>query len=296
MPTFKEVCLVVATDDGARGARFTFTADRATDTSLELDFRDPLLDLVLTLHFVVRDDLIARHATLHNAGARALNLERVLSAALPLPPDDYDLVSLHGQWGREFGLQQRPLLPGRITIGSTRGFTSHEANPWFAIRRAARRRTPRPGLVRRACLERQLAVVFEVERNDALNVVIGISPSTLPGTWRPARRSRRRRWCAATPRTGWAARRACSTRSRRMRCCPAATATSSARSSTTRGKRPISTCGPSQQIELARRAAAMGVELFVVDDGWFGTRDHDTRRPGRLDSQSAQVPERPAPS
>ena len=31
-----------------------------------------------------------------------------------------------------------------------------------------------------------------------------------------------------------------------------------------------------QQVELARRAAAMGVELFVVDDGWFGARDTDT--------------------
>ena len=30
-----------------------------------------------------------------------------------------------------------------------------------------------------------------------------------------------------------------------------------------------------QQLELARRAAAMGVELFVVDDGWFGARDND---------------------
>jgi len=32
---------------------------------------------------------------------------------------------------------------------------------------------------------------------------------------------------------------------------------------------------PDQQLALARRAADMGVELFVIDDGWFGQRDHD---------------------
>ena len=178
MPTFKEVCLVVATEDGARGARFTFTADRLADNSLDLDFHDALLGLDAHARLsTVDQDLVVRRATLRNDGARTLTLERALSAALPLPPDDYDLVSLHGQWGREFGLQQRPLLPGRMTSGSTRGFSSHEAHPWFAVRPRGDHDEHR-GRVWFGSLawSGNWLAVFDVERNDALNVVIGIQP------------------------------------------------------------------------------------------------------------------------
>jgi alpha-galactosidase len=88
MPTFKEPCLVIATDDGARGSRFSFVHDDMSGNAVELTFEDNLT----------------------RAGAHAsLRLERAFSPGLPLPPDEYDLLTLTGQWAREFECSQRPL-------------------------------------------------------------------------------------------------------------------------------------------------------------------------------------------
>jgi len=71
---------------------------------------------------------------------------------------------------------QRPLLPGRLTSGSTRGISSHEAHPWFAVRpRGDRDEHHGPVWFGSLAWSGNWLGVFDVERNDALNVVIGIS-------------------------------------------------------------------------------------------------------------------------
>lgn len=276
MPTFKEPCLVVATESGARATRLEFAAERLTPDTLELDYRDPLLDLVVTLHFAVFDDVIVRKATLRNAGQHTLLLERSLSAALPLPPDEYDLVTLHGQWGREFSLWQRPLLPGRVSSGSTRGISSHEAHPWFAIRPRGQA-DEHHGSVWFGSLawSGNWHATFEVERNDALHVVLGIQPFDFGWRLEPGTEF-------VTPELvcGYSAAGLSGAahalhgyeeqvqlpRNQRERARPVLYNSWEA----THFDVEVA-----QQVELARRAAHMGVELFVVDDGWFGQRAHD---------------------
>ena len=294
MPTFKEPCLVVATDDGARGARFEFVEDRLeAPEQLELVFADPLLDLRLSLRFVLHPglDLIVRSARLDNTGQRQLRIERALSAALPLPPDAYDALSLHGQWGREFEVCQRPLLPGRLSSGSTRGMSSHEAHPWFAIRPRGEQDEHR-GRVWFGSLawSGNWVCILEVERNNALNVVMGIQPfdfawqlgpgeqlqtpdlvcgvtdAGLGGASRQLHAFEESVWLPANHRdqprpvlyNSWEATHFDVT----------------ARS----------------QIELARHAADLGVELFVVDDGWFGARAPDRAGLGDWTVNSEKFP------
>ncbi len=50
------------------------------------------------------------------------------------------------------------------------------------------------------------------------------------------------------------------------------------------------------QKALAVKAASIGVELFVMDDGWFGKRSNDRAGSGRLGCEPNQIPERPATS
>ena len=176
--------------------------------------------------------------------------------------------------GREFAFQQRPLLPGRTTSGSTRGLSSHEAHPWFAVRPRGEHHEHR-GRVWFGSLawSGNWLGVFDVERNDALNIVIGIQPFDFGWRLEPGATFSTPSWCAACEDgLGGAARLSMRTRNR-----------SSCRASTVAAPPVLYNSWeathfdvqPVQQIELARRAADMGVELFVVDDGWFGTRDHD---------------------
>jgi alpha-galactosidase len=280
--SFKEPCLVVSREDGSRVTRLEFVEDRIRDeggtVSLEAVFRDALTGLVLEQRFSVFADLdlVARSVTIRNSGSESLTLERVLSGALPLPPGNYDAYTLHGQWGREFELRHRALLPGKFVTESRRGISSHEAHPWFAVR------------PRGESAEHQGATwfgslawsgnwigVFESERNDAVSIAIGIQPFDFG--WRLAPGG-----AFSSPELvggysedglGGAARllhaydeRVQLPSNQRDRLRPVLYNSWEATHFDVRAD---------QQLELARRAAAMGVELFVVDDGWFGARNND---------------------
>src|SRR5207248_1380993 len=122
-------------------------------------------------------DLIERSVRLENRGEQPVRVERVLSAALGLPPGEYEAWTLHGQWGGEYGLERRALGPGKLTTESRRGFTSQEANPWFAVSPAGEI-AEEHGRVWCGALawSGNWTIVFEVERNGALHLVAGINP------------------------------------------------------------------------------------------------------------------------
>ena len=281
-PLFKEVCLVVARSDGSRETRLSFVEDRMLEIdghpALDIVFEDRPIGLKVTQRFQIfpEHDLVARSVMVTNGGSEVLTLERALSAALPLPPGDYDAWTLHGQWGREFGLYQRPLAPGTFVSESRRGLSSHEAHPWFAVRPRGEQAEHR-GSVWFGSLawSGNWLCGMEIERNDALHIVAGIQPFdfgwrltpgstfTTPelvcgysdggpgGASRMLHAFEERVWLPANHRDR-----------------PRPVLYNSWEATTFEVR-------VDQQIELARRAAAMGVELFVVDDGWFGARDHD---------------------
>ena len=281
-PLFKEVCLVVARADGGRETRLSFVEDRAFEIdgfpALEIVFHDQVTGLSVTQRFQVfpEHDLVARSVILKNEGTEVLTLERALSAALPLPPGDYDAWTLHGQWGREFGLYQRPLTPGKIVLESRRGLSSHEAHPWFAVRpRGEQAEHSGPVWFGSLAWSGNWLCSLEVERNDAVHIVAGIQPFDF--AWRLEPGS-----TFGTPQlvcgyseggSGGASRLLHAFEegvwlpaAHRERPRPVLYNSWEATTFDVRAD---------QQIELARRAADLGVELFVVDDGWFGARNDD---------------------
>jgi alpha-galactosidase len=281
-PLFKEVCLVVARADGAREIRPTFVQDQVLEAggnpTLELVFEDLLVGLRLIHRFQVFSDcdVVARSVRLDNVGSQLLTLERVLSAALPLPPAEYDAWTLHGQWGREFELHRRPLQAGKFVLESRRGLSSHEAHPWFAVR-------PRDEVAEDAgrvwfgslAWSGNWLCSVEVEHNDALHIVAGLQPFDFAWRLEPGETfTAPELVCGyADDGLGGASRLLHSFEERiwlpaNNRERPRPVLYNSWESTTF-------DVNANQQIELARRAASIGVELFVIDDGWFGARDHD---------------------
>jgi alpha-galactosidase len=283
-PTFKEPCLCVVYADGVRIARLRFIEARQGGTdprpTLELTFGDATYGLHVTHHFEVfpQHDIVQRSVRLKNGGRDAVRVERMLSAALPFEPGEYELWSLHGQWGREFQLARRALGPGKVVVESRRGFTSAEANPWFALaRRDAATETTGAVWFGALAWSGSWASVFEVEANGALHVVAGVQPFDFAWHLGPGEEL-----AAPLLATGYSAAGlgGASALLQRFVVDEVLPATCAAR------PRPVLynsweatafAVHAEQQRALARRAAALGVELFVVDDGWFGARDSDVR-------------------
>jgi alpha-galactosidase len=269
---------------GVRGTEWCFeeyeTVEGPGGEELRLHFHDSLHHLDLTLHYRLRPecDVIERWATARHGGPTGtapLELLRADAATWTLPHrDGWRMSQLHGRWGAESRLARAPLAPGERVIGSRRGHTSHQHLPWFALDEG--QAGEEHGEVWTGALawsgSWRIAVATLPDGRVQVTGGAGHDDSGLVGL-APGDTYTTPVFAGLHTAGGFgAASRAWHSYQRRY-VLPG-------------GDRPRPVLYNSreatgfglaepQQHELARRAAAMGVELFVVDDGRFGARVGD---------------------
>ncbi|MBB5803776.1 alpha-galactosidase [Saccharothrix ecbatanensis] len=269
---YKEPGLVVAREDGTSVSRLTWREDRIEDDVLTLVFEDA--GLVVEHRFAVLADhgIVVRDVRVCNQGPSPLRVERVASAVLGLPPARYDSWTLHGRWGDEYQLTRRELAAGKVVIDSRRGFTSHEANPWFALTRAGE---DGPVWFGALAWSGNWSIVFETERNDALHVVAGINPFDSAWHLEPGEDFRTPSLACGYTENGLDEAARVLHRYQRDHVLPARHRHTPPPVHYNTWLATAFDVEVEHQIALATQAAELGVELFVVDDGWFGARNDD---------------------
>lgn len=116
--------------DGLPAAR----ADERTQT-LEITLVDQVNDCLLKLYYTVFADIdvISRYITIQNRGNDGVKIEKCMSLMLDLPRSDFDMISLYGSHCREVNFQRVPLHHGTQSVYSKRGTSSHQYNPFIAL-------------------------------------------------------------------------------------------------------------------------------------------------------------------
>ncbi|SQB38925.1 alpha-galactosidase [Clostridium perfringens] len=104
-------------------------------TSLEITLVDSLknLEVILTYNVFEDFDAITRSLKIVNNSDEKINIERVLSANVDFTTDEFDFIQLSGSWGRERHILRNPLRSGSQAIESRRGASSHAQNPFMAL-------------------------------------------------------------------------------------------------------------------------------------------------------------------
>ncbi|MDK2999963.1 alpha-galactosidase [Clostridium perfringens] len=104
-------------------------------TSLEITLVDSLknLEVILTYNVFEDFDAITRSLKIVNNSDEKINIERVLSANVDFTTDEFDFIQLSGSWGRERHILRNPLRSGIQAIESRRGASSHAQNPFIAL-------------------------------------------------------------------------------------------------------------------------------------------------------------------
>ncbi len=280
---FSEPCLKVSYPDGVRAAILTYDSHRVLDEGvpeLVVTLRDPQYDLVVILHYRLHEDfdIIERYAEIKNEGACALTLEQVLSAAWALPRGTgYRLTYLSGRWAGETQLSRVPIGNAKIVLESRRGLTSHQMNPWFAID-PRERATEERGQVwfGALCWSGNWKIVVEQTALHRLTVSGGINDFDFAWSLGPGETFTTPAFVGGYTTGGFGAA------SRNLhgyqlgRVLPANHARSPRKVLYNSWEAIGFGVSEARLAELAERAASLGVELFVVDDGWFGERDDDT--------------------
>lgn len=108
---------------------------RGAVETLVVTLRDDVAKVELKLFYSVYDGALARHAELINLGDAPVTLSTADSACVDFGGGDYEYISLDGRWGGECGVTRGAVLPGVHTLGSARGITSHQHNPFVAVLR-----------------------------------------------------------------------------------------------------------------------------------------------------------------
>lgn len=271
--------LQVRFEDGTRAVEWRYSGYSIDDTTSTLDvrFEDRHYPLEIVLHYRVHadTDVVERWLSLRNTGSDdAVTLLRTDSATWPLPArDDYRVSHVTGQWGAETQLQRTKVPAGATVFGSRRGTTSHHANPWIALDSGDAGEAH--GEVWSVSLAWSGTWRIAVQRSadGRLSVTGGFGHDGI--SWRLAPGESLKTPVFAglycTGGFGETSRHWHEYLRAHVLSHPAE-------------PRPVLynsweatgfDVNEDNQKHLAKRAAALGVELFVMDDGWFGRRTND---------------------
>ena len=246
--------------------------------TLELTLRDELTGLQILYRYTAfsRMDAITRNVEVTNCGSGAVELERVLSMSLDFQDHDFDFIHLHGAWGRENYIARDGLMYGCVTVENRGVCRSHGQSPFFAL--ARKDATENHGDVYGFSLiySGNFELGAEVERYGATRAFMGIGSTDF-------------RW-HLTPGETFVTPEAVMVYSAEGIGQMSRTYHNLYRTRLSRGpwrdrERPVLinnweatyfNFDEEKIVGIAKQAKKAGIEMLVLDDGWFGKRDDDT--------------------
>lgn len=264
---------------GLEGLPASFGEDGECET-LVLHCHDANVDVDLFYTVFEKTDVIARHAEIYNPGEEPVWLEKVCSMSLDMDDRSFETVTLHGSWARERHIQKMKLGLGSYTVSSGRGESGHQDHPFLGLKESGAGQEQGDVYGVQLMYSGNFEMRAEVNQFDSVRWQAGINPD------------------------GFCWKLECGDRF----CTPEALLIYSAqglggmsrnyhdflRKHVIRGKykdkkRPILInnweatyfdFNTEKLLDIAQKASALGIEMLVMDDGWFGNRFDDNRALG----------------
>ena len=271
-------CLKVTFADEVRDVVLVYEDFKVTASSsptLDLRLRDSFYPLHVTLHYRLYEeyDLIERWVTLENLGDEPILAERAFSAKLTLPPgSNYFLTHLYGRHNAEFQMQRESLTLGLKVIESRRIIPSHRANPWFAVDRNA---SEENGEVWFGTLawSGNFKITAEVTEFASTRISIGLNDWDFAWKLMPNQPFVTPASISGYTQSGFGAASRIFHDYVRNEIIPHGKVLHKILYNS--WEATLFEVDEISQSKLAEIAAQMGVELFVLDDGWFHNRNLD---------------------
>ncbi|MCJ1979938.1 alpha-galactosidase [Lactococcus carnosus] len=126
---------IIAGKPALKGLPATYVESDSEAETLVITLVDHLLDLTLKLSYTIFADrqVIVRNSFLENKGQESVIIEKIASASLDLVSQDLELISLAGRHNKEREIERQTVQRGTRIIDSKRGSSSHQANPFIAL-------------------------------------------------------------------------------------------------------------------------------------------------------------------
>ena len=259
------------------GLPSSFDRDKNAET-LIIHCTDSVLNVNVDLYYTVFEDtdMITRSVHICNQDEKPIYLTKALSACLDMDDNDYEMLTLHGSWARERQMDRRAIGYGKTSVGSIKGESSHQEHPFMAWMTKNATQTTGEVYAMHFIYSGNFIAQLEKSQFDSIRAVMGIHPADF----------------------GW------KLESGDAFDTPEVVLTYSAdglgtmtrnfhdfyrnhliRSKYRNQKRPVLInnweatyfdFNTEKLLDIARTAAKHGIEMLVMDDGWFGHRNDDS--------------------
>jgi alpha-galactosidase len=274
------------------GLPATWVADDAEADTLEIDLTDKLYGIAITLSYTVwkNRDVISRSTRIVNAGTREVSIRKAMSACVDFGNSEYSMLQLSGAHCRERGVITRRLVPGIQGIESRRGASSHQQNPFIALLAPGSTESTGEVFAFNLVYSGNFSALIDVDQYGSARTMIGINPHNFAWMLEPGKSFQTPEVVMARSENGLGEVSRTLHRLYRERLC---------RGTHQFRERPVVinsweaiyfNFDEKKLLELAEESAKLGVELFVLDDGWFGKRDSDTSSLGDWTPDKRKLP------
>ncbi|MCI1859107.1 MAG: alpha-galactosidase [Sporolactobacillus sp.] len=259
------------------GLPSTYVEDNDEAETLVITLVDRQIHCRIELYYSLFKDYpaITRSARFINDGTETMMLNSAMSLNLDLPDGRYDMLDLIGAWGRERHMQRHPLHQGLQSIYSLRGHSSHNYNPFYALMRRHADEFAGEVLGFSLVYSGNFLGQVEVDSFHVTRVQLGIHPNGFRWRLKPSESFQTPE--AVMVYSGSGLNKMSRTFHKLYR-------TRLARGYWRDRPRPIlinnweatyMKFDEPKLLTIAETAEKLGIELFVLDDGWFGERNDD---------------------
>ncbi len=252
-------------------------ADKNEAQTLAVTLEDKRTGLNIILYYTVFADLdvITRSVRAVNRGSENVDIRRILSGCVDFDSSEYDLITLNGSWARERVMERSPLHHGKQGVDSVRGESSHQNNPFAALVSHNADEDSGEAYGFNLVYSGNFFAQAEVTQHKKTRFVMGINHFDFSWTLAPGAEFTAPELVMVYSSEGIG----------KM----SRTFHDLYRQHLIRGeykdkRRPILinnweatyfNFSTEKLIAIAKQASALGIEMLVMDDGWFGHRDSD---------------------
>ena len=259
------------------GLPATYVESESEADTLELILEDEVIHTQMILSYTIYNDLPVitknvRFVCEHEEGITLLNC---MSGCLDLPDKDYEMTELAGSWIRERHVHTRKLSYGVQSVYSMRGCSSHQFNPFLMLKRENANEFSGEVIGFSLVYSGDFLAQVEVDTYDVTRVVMGIHPNEFRWELKKGESFQTPEMVMVYSEEG--SNKMSQTFHKLYR-------TRLARGNWRDEGRPILInnweatyfdFNEEKILKIAEKAKELGIELFVLDDGWFGKRNID---------------------
>ncbi len=275
---YYEPALKLTRADGNRDVVLHYLSHNLHENALDIALKDIHDDIQVVLHYRVHPSygILERSATIVNKTAKPLTVESAQSATWNLPAGEgYQLTYLTGRWAAETQVNHEAIHQGMKVLESRKGHTSHNINPWFAIDAGDAGEDHGGVWFGALAWSGNWRITVEQTPYQQVRVTGGLNTFDFAYPLKPGESLDTPAFYAGYSAHGFGAASRLLHRFEREQIAPGGL---------TSRVRPVLynsweattfNVNEAGQKQLADTAAKLGVELFVMDDGWFGKRNND---------------------